>query len=70
MSHHPKLAIIGFGTMGQAICAGLVEASGYPASLIHAVDVHPAAMKAINNAKAGKTKDYPISVLDEDESNR
>ena len=46
MSHHPKLAIIGFGTMGQAICAGLVEASGYPASLIHAVDVHPAAMKA------------------------
>jgi hypothetical protein len=30
---------------------------------------NPAAMKAINNAKAGKTKDYPLSVLDEDESN-
>lgn len=31
---------------------------------------NPEAMKAINRAKAGKTKDYPISVLDEDESNR
>lgn len=29
---------------------------------------NPAAMKAINNAKAGKTKDYPLSVLDEDEA--
>jgi hypothetical protein len=29
---------------------------------------NPAAMKAINHAKAGKTKDYPLSVLDEDES--
>jgi antitoxin (DNA-binding transcriptional repressor) of toxin-antitoxin stability system len=28
---------------------------------------NPKAMKAINDAKAGKTKDYPISVLDEDE---
>jgi pyrroline-5-carboxylate reductase len=46
MGDYPKLAIIGFGTMGQAICAGLVEASGYPAGRIHAVDVHPAAMKA------------------------
>ena len=46
MSHHPKLAILGFGTMGQAICAGLVEASGYPADRIHAVDIHPSAMKA------------------------
>jgi hypothetical protein len=25
--------------------------------------------KAINDAKAGKTKDHPISVLDEDDSN-
>jgi antitoxin (DNA-binding transcriptional repressor) of toxin-antitoxin stability system len=31
---------------------------------------NPEAMKAINRAKAGKTKDYPISVLDEDESHR
>jgi hypothetical protein len=31
---------------------------------------NPEAMKAINNAKAGKTKDYPLSVLDEDENNR
>ena len=45
MTQHPQLAILGFGTMGQAICSGLVEASGYPAGLIHAVDVHPAAMK-------------------------
>jgi hypothetical protein len=29
----------------------------------------PAAMAAINKAKAGQTKDYPLSVLDEDESN-
>jgi antitoxin (DNA-binding transcriptional repressor) of toxin-antitoxin stability system len=27
---------------------------------------NPAAMKAINRAKSGKTKDYPLSVLDED----
>ena len=46
MSQHPQLAILGFGTMGQAICSGLVEATGYPAGFIHAVDVHPAAMKA------------------------
>jgi hypothetical protein len=30
---------------------------------------NPEAMKAINRAKAGKTKDYPLPVLDEDESN-
>ena len=46
MSQHPKLAILGFGTMGQAISAGLVEASGYPADRIQAVDIHPAAAKA------------------------
>jgi hypothetical protein len=28
---------------------------------------NPAAMKAINKAKAGKGKYYPLSVLDEDE---
>ncbi|MBK8572614.1 MAG: hypothetical protein IPN91_08195 [Holophagaceae bacterium] len=44
-SQHPWLAILGFGTMGQAISASLVEASGYPAGLIHAVDLHPAAGK-------------------------
>jgi len=27
---------------------------------------NPEAMAAINKARAGKTKDYPISVLDED----
>ena len=46
MSQHPKLAILGFGTMGQAISAGLVEASGYPADHIQAADLHPAAGKA------------------------
>lgn len=46
MSKHPKLAILGFGTMGQAISAGLVEASGYPADRIQAVDVHPATQQA------------------------
>jgi pyrroline-5-carboxylate reductase len=46
MSHHPKLAILGFGTMGQAISAGLVEASGYPADRIHAATRHPAASRA------------------------
>ena len=46
MSQHPKLAILGFGTMGQAISAGLVEASGYPADHIHAATRHPAAARA------------------------
>jgi len=46
MSQHPKLAILGFGTMGQAISAGLVEASGYPAAHIQAADLHPLAGKA------------------------
>jgi hypothetical protein len=30
---------------------------------------NPKAMRAINKAKAGQTKDYPLSILDEDESN-
>jgi pyrroline-5-carboxylate reductase len=42
MTTHPHLAILGFGTMGQAISAGLVEASGYPADHIHAATRHPA----------------------------
>jgi len=46
MSHHPQLAILGFGTMGQAISAGLVEASGYPTARIHAATRHPAAARA------------------------
>ncbi|WLT32234.1 pyrroline-5-carboxylate reductase [Geothrix sp. PMB-07] len=46
MSQHPQLAIIGFGTMGQAISAGLVEASGYPAGRIHAATRHPHAARA------------------------
>ena len=45
MSQHPKLAILGFGTMGQAISAGLVEASGYPAGRIQAATRHPAAAR-------------------------
>jgi hypothetical protein len=31
---------------------------------------NPEAMRAINKARAGQTKDYPLSILDEDESNR
>jgi len=46
MSRHPQLAILGFGTMGQAISAGLVEASGYPAKRIHAATPHPASSRA------------------------
>lgn len=46
MSLHPQLAILGFGTMGQAIAAGLVEASGYPAARIRAATRHPAASRA------------------------
>lgn len=46
MSQHPQLAILGFGTMGQAISAGLVEASGYPAHRIQAATRHPAAGRA------------------------
>jgi hypothetical protein len=30
---------------------------------------NPKAMAAINKAKAGRTKDYPLSILDDDESN-
>ena len=71
MSHHPKLAILGFGTMGQAICAGLVEASGYPAGLIHAVDIHPAASKAraetlgirLSNAVEAAAKEAEVVLL-------
>jgi len=30
---------------------------------------NPEAMRAINKARAGQTKDYPLSILDKDESN-
>jgi pyrroline-5-carboxylate reductase len=43
---HPQLAILGFGTMGQAISAGLVEASGYPADRIRVATRHPQAARA------------------------
>lgn len=46
MNPHPQLAILGFGTMGQAISAGLVEASGYPAPRIRVATRHPAAARA------------------------
>lgn len=46
MNRHPQLAILGFGTMGQAISAGLVEATGYPADRIRAATRHPAAGRA------------------------
>ncbi|HJV47865.1 MAG TPA: pyrroline-5-carboxylate reductase [Geothrix sp.] len=63
MSQHPKLAIIGFGTMGQAICAGLVEASGYPAQRIQAADCHPAHAKARAEALGiGLSKDAEAAV--------
>jgi len=42
---HPQLAILGFGTMGQAISAGLVEASGYPAGRIRVATRHPQAAR-------------------------
>jgi pyrroline-5-carboxylate reductase len=45
VNQHPKLAIVGFGTMGQAISAGLVEASGYPAARIQVATRHPAAVR-------------------------
>lgn len=43
---HPQLALLGFGTMGQAISAGLVEASGFPAERIQAVTRRPGATQA------------------------
>ncbi|HEX9011405.1 MAG TPA: pyrroline-5-carboxylate reductase [Holophagaceae bacterium] len=46
MNPHPQLAILGFGTMGQAISAGLVEASGYPADRIRVATRHPEAARA------------------------
>jgi len=44
MNTHPELAVIGFGTMGQAICKGLLEAGGYPAERIHPADRHSEAL--------------------------
>jgi pyrroline-5-carboxylate reductase len=41
MSAFPHLAILGFGTMGQAISAGLVEASAYPVACLRAATRHP-----------------------------
>lgn len=40
MSTHPRLAILGFGTMGQALAAGLVTTGAHPADYLHAVDRH------------------------------
>lgn len=42
------------------------------AALLEQMEIlaNPEAMAAIRKAKAGKTKDYPVSVLDEDENNR
>ncbi len=45
MSSHPCLAILGFGTMGQAISAGLVEASGFPPERLRIATRHPAACR-------------------------
>ncbi len=44
MNIHPHLAVIGFGTMGQAICKGLLEAGGYPSACIHPADRHGEAL--------------------------
>ncbi|NTV74291.1 MAG: hypothetical protein HGA66_08790, partial [Holophaga sp.] len=33
-----QLAVLGFGTMGQAITGGLVEAAGFPPGAIVATD--------------------------------
>jgi len=38
MTAFPSVAVIGFGTMGQAISAGLVEAGGFPPECIHPAD--------------------------------
>nr|WP_320131245.1 pyrroline-5-carboxylate reductase [uncultured Holophaga sp.] len=38
MTAFPDVAVIGFGTMGQAISAGLVEAGGFPPSQLHPAD--------------------------------
>ncbi|WP_005036975.1 pyrroline-5-carboxylate reductase [Holophaga foetida] len=38
MTAFPSVAVIGFGTMGQAISAGLVEAGGFPPERIHPAD--------------------------------
>lgn len=46
MHTHPHLSVIGFGTMGQAICEGLLEAGGYPAECIHPADRYGEALQA------------------------
>ena len=40
------------------------------AALLEQMEIlaNPEAMAAINKARAGKTKDFPLSILDEDES--
>lgn len=46
MSFPTKLAVIGFGTMGQSICHGLVETGGLPSEQILAADRHPTALRS------------------------
>lgn len=46
MTPPEKLAIIGFGTMGQAICHGLLDAGCYPPEQIHPADRHAEALTA------------------------
>ncbi len=45
MTPHATLAVIGFGTMGQAICQGLVETSALPPERILAADRHAHALQ-------------------------
>ncbi|MBP1627675.1 MAG: hypothetical protein H6Q00_2150 [Holophagaceae bacterium] len=46
MTAFPSVAVIGFGTMGQAISAGLVEAGGFPPEQIHPADPNHKALAA------------------------
>jgi len=42
-----KLAIVGFGTMGQAICHGMLDAGRYPPEQIHPADRHTEALTRV-----------------------
>lgn len=64
MNSHPQLAILGFGTMGQAISAGLVEASGYPADRIRVVTRHPQSAKVRAEALGLSLGGDPAAVRD------
>jgi len=58
MTAFPSVAVIGFGNMGQAISAGLLEASGFPPERIRPFDPSPvmgARAEALGIACAGSS---------------